>query len=130
MVLLNFAHSLTPTHVEQIEAMTAQKVEQLVEIPTQFSHEHSFAEQVRELVDSIGFTAKQWQTVPLLINPPTLNLIAVTLLAELHGRMGYFPTVIRLRPVPGIVPPRFEMAEIIGLQMVRDAARERRADAE
>jgi hypothetical protein len=56
----------------------------------------------------------------------TLNVIAVTLLAELHGRMGYFPAMLRLRPVTGSTPPRFEVAEIINLQTVRDRARSRR----
>jgi hypothetical protein len=54
----------------------------------------------------------------MLANPPSLNVIAVTLLAELHGRMGYFPPVVRLLPVAGSVPPRFEVAEMISLQAV------------
>jgi hypothetical protein len=47
-------------------------------------------------------------------------------LAELHGRMGYFPPILRLRPVEGAIPPRFEVAEIINLQALRDAARKER----
>ena len=31
--------------------------------------------------------------------PPALNFITAVLLAELHGRMGYFPAIVRLRPV-------------------------------
>jgi len=86
----------------------------------------SFPEQMAELVDAIGLTPAEWQATPILINPPAFNLIAVTLLAELHGRMGYFPPALRLRPVPGVTPPRFEVAEIVNLQTVRDRARERR----
>jgi hypothetical protein len=37
--------------------------------------------------------------------------------------MGYFPPVLRLRPVAGSVPPQFEVAEILNLQAVRDRAR-------
>jgi hypothetical protein len=40
--------------------------------------------------------------------------------------MGYFPTIIRLRPVANATPPRFEVAELINLQAVRDRAREQR----
>ncbi|OQA39911.1 MAG: hypothetical protein BWY52_03004 [Chloroflexi bacterium ADurb.Bin325] len=58
--------------------------------------------------------------------PPSLNFIAVALLAELHGRMGYFPTCVRLRPVAGSTPPRFEVAELLPLNEVREAARRRR----
>lgn len=63
---------------------------------------------------------------PLLVVPPALNFAAFALLAELHGRMGYFPTVVRLRPVSGTTPPRFEVAEVINLQAIRDSARKRR----
>jgi len=44
-------------------------------------------------------------------------------LAELHGRMGYFPPLLRTRPAPGSLPPRYEAAEALNLQALRDAAR-------
>ena len=59
----------------------------------------------------------------LIVNLPSLNFIAGLLLAELHGRMGYFPPILRLRPVSDSLPPRYEVAEILNLQAVRDAAR-------
>jgi len=99
-----------------------------VDILTQFDHTQPFSLQVEALADQAGLTPQEWQTTPLLVNPPSLHLIAVTLLAHLHGRMGYFPTVLRLRPVPGSTPPRFEVAELVNLQAVRDAARYRRSD--
>ena len=126
MIILNFSHPLTEEHIGQIEALTGQGVERVIEVKTQFDHRRPFAEQVRELVDSVGFSPQEWQTLPLIINPPALNFIAATLLAELHGRMGYFPSVLRLRPVPDSNPPQYEVAEVINLQAVRDAARERR----
>jgi hypothetical protein len=126
MLLLNFSHPLTPDQVKGIEAITEQTVERTIEAQTQFDHARLFPEQVRELVDGLGLTSAQWQQEALLINPPALNAIAVTLLAELHGRMGYFPPVVRLRPVAGSTPPRFEVAEVINLQQVRDEARLRR----
>jgi hypothetical protein len=39
--------------------------------------------------------------------------------------MGYFPPIIRLRPL-NTVPPRYEVAEILNLNAVREAARARR----
>jgi hypothetical protein len=126
MILLNFSHPLTPDQVKGIEAITGQTVKRTIEAQAQFDHARLFPEQVRELVDGLGLTPAQWQQEALLINPPALNAIAVTLLAELHGRMGYFPPVVRLRPVAGSTPPRFEVAEVINLQQVRDEARLRR----
>jgi hypothetical protein len=61
-----------------------------------------------------------------LVNLPGHNAVAALVLAELHGRMGYFPAVLRLRPVAGTTPPQVEVAEILNLQAVRDRARLRR----
>ena len=128
MILLNFSHPLTPDHLAQVESLSGQPITRVVDIPTQFDHAQPFPLQVEALADQAGLTPQEWQTTPLLVNPPSLHLIAVTLLAHLHGRMGYFPTVLRLRPVPGSTPPRFEVAELVNLQAVRDAARYRRSD--
>ena len=128
MILLNFSHPLTPDHLAQVEFLSGQPITSVVNIPTQFDHAQPFPAQVEARADQAGLTTQEWQTTPLLVNPPSLHLIAVTRLAHLHGRMGYFPTVLRLRPVPGSTPPRFEVAELVNLQAVRDAARYRRSD--
>ena len=47
-------------------------------------------------------------------------------MAELQGRRGDFPACLRLRPVAGAVPPRFEVAEILNLNEIRNEARLRR----
>jgi len=123
LTLLNFSHPLTAAQVAQVTALTGERVERVIDVPTQFDLALPFGEQVGALVDSIGLSSVQWQTLPLVVNPPSLNWIAVTLLAHLHGRMGHFPTMLRLRPVVGSVPPRFEVAEMVHLQAVRDEAR-------
>ncbi|MCS7285749.1 MAG: CRISPR-associated protein Csx15 [Anaerolineae bacterium] len=131
MILINFSHPLTQEHIAQIESFIRQRVEKVVEIPTQIDPQQPLVPQVRALADAAGFSPVEWQTLPILINPPSLNFIAVVLLAELHGRMGYFPPIIRMRPVVDehgnrVVPPRFEVAEVIDLQTIREEARKRR----
>ncbi|BCL77993.1 hypothetical protein ccbrp13_04580 [Ktedonobacteria bacterium brp13] len=61
----------------------------------------------------------------MLINPPGFAATALALVAEIHGRMGHFPMILRLRPAEGPVT-RFEVAEIINLQNVRDDSRKQR----
>jgi hypothetical protein len=73
------------------------------------------------LVEGIELTPTEWQTLPIHINPPTLNVITATLLAETPWAHGYFPAMLRLRPVCGKSTARFEVAEIINLQAVREA---------
>lgn len=124
--LLNFSHPLTPEQRAQVQHLLGAATLEVIEISTQFDHQRTFVEQTRALADSVGFTPKQWQTLPIVVNLPALNVIAACLLAELHGRMGYFPPILRLRPVEGALPPRFEVAEVINLQQVRERARQTR----
>ena len=129
MVVLNFAHPLTPEQQQQIEALTGQPVEEVIAIDAQVDLARPLVPQVVSMVDRVGFSPEEWQTRPILILLPALSYSAGVLIAELHGRMGYFPPIIRLRQVQGMIPPRFEVAEVISLQDVRVAARTRRAGA-
>jgi len=126
MLILNFTHPLTAPQTAALEQHTGERVERVIEVKTQLDPAQLFSEQVHTLIESIGLTEAEWQTLPLLINLPSHNVIAALALAELHGRMGYFPAVIRLRPIPNATPPQFEVAEIINLQAVRDRARQMR----
>lgn len=125
MIVLNFAHLLTAEHLDQIEALINRKIEQVVTVNAQVDPQQPLVPQVVEMVDRLGFSPQDWQTLPLLILLPSLNYSAGVLLAELHGRIGHFPAIVRMRPAMA-VPPRYEVAEIINLQAVRDAARARR----
>jgi hypothetical protein len=126
MLILNFSHPLTEQQLERVRALIREPIAEVKSVACQFDHERPFAEQVRELIDGVGLSAEEWQTMPLLVNLPSLASIAGVLLAEVHGRMGHWPPVLRLRPVAGSVPPRFEVAEVIDLSKVREEARKRR----
>lgn len=130
MLILNFSHPLTDAQRPQIETLTGQSIAEMRDIPAQFDNAQPYPEQICHLIDSLNLSPEEWQTLLILINPPAYNFAALTLLAELHGRMGYFPTIIRLRPIPRTTPPRFEVAEIINLQSVRDQARKLRSERE
>lgn len=126
MIILNFTHPLTPAQQTQLEAITAQPIDDILNIPCQLDNGRSFPPQITTLINTIPLTPSDWQTRPILINPPAYAYAVATLLAELHGRTGYFPAIIRIRPLPDTTPPQFEVAEIINLQTIRDAARTRR----
>lgn len=126
MILLNFAHPLTVDQIRSVEELTGRKVERVIEIHSQIDPQQPLTPQVTALADQVGLTQAEWQTLPLLVNPPSLNFSAVALLAELHGRCGYFPAHIRLRPIPNSIPLQYEVAEILDLQAIRNAARSKR----
>ncbi|MBW2065325.1 MAG: hypothetical protein JRJ03_10390 [Deltaproteobacteria bacterium] len=126
MIFLNFSHPLTRDHIRQIEALTGQRIDRVMEIPTQIDPQQPLVPQVVTLADASGLSPTEWQMMPLLVNPPSLHFVAVALLAELNGRCGYFPAHLRMRPVAEAVPPRYEVAEVLDLQTMREAARQRR----
>lgn len=126
MLILNYAHPLTAGQREQIEALSGEEIDRVRTVPVHLDLAKPVAGQATALADAAGLSPEAWQTLPLLVVLPSLNYAAAALLAELHGRMGHFPSVLRVRPVPDVEPPRFEVAEILSLQALRDAARDRR----
>ena len=126
MILLNFSHPLTSAQLRQTEALTGQPVERVIDLAVQFDNDQPFLPQLEALAGRIPLSPAELQSAPLLVNLPALNFIAALLLSELHRRMGYFPPVLRLRPAADSLPPRYEAAEVLNLQKVRDAARKTR----
>ncbi len=126
MLILNYSHPLTDDQHNQIETLIKQPISEVRHIAVQLEQQAEFAPQIGKLIEATQLSATEWQTQPLLIVPPALNFIALALLAELHGLMGYFPDCVRMRPVGQARPPRFEVAEILSLQDYRTTGRSRR----
>lgn len=126
MNILNFAHPLTPKQLDQIAAIVGKTSERIQDVKVQFNLEEPFGQQVIRLLDELGISSQDWQTGGWLIVLPSLNYGAAVLLAELHGRMGHFPTILRLRPVAGALVTEYDVAEIINLENIRAEARTRR----
>lgn len=126
MILLNFAHPLTTPQLERLIALVGSAPDRVQDIRSQFDLQQPFQQQIVTLLDDLGITTQQWQQGGWLIVLPSLNYAAAVLLAELHGRMGHFPAIVRLRPVAGAVVTEYDIAEIINLEAVRSAARTRR----
>jgi hypothetical protein len=123
MILLNFSHPLTAAQAAQIETLAAAPISHTIELLPQFDEQLPFAPQLEALLAQVDLTPAQWQGEPILVVLPSLNFIAALLLAELHGRMGYFPPVVRTRPVVDSLLRQFEVAEILDLQGARERAR-------
>lgn len=126
MIIINFGHPLTAVRLQQIESSTGKQIERVIDSKNHFDESVGYYEQLLVLFDNVGLSSEEWQTLPLIVNLPPHNVIAALTLAEIHGRAGYFPTVLRLREMAGSTPREFEFAEILNLQSVRDAARQKR----
>src|SRR5579883_3409037 len=126
MIVLNFSHPFTNEERAQLaDLLAGAPIEDIRTIPVQINQEQALEAQVRAIVDRAGLSPEEWQTRQLLINPPGYAPAAFVLLAELHGRIGHFPTLLRLRPRAGAVTT-YEVAELLDLQVIRERARERR----
>ena len=125
MLVLNFSHPFTGNQRAQIESLANAAIDEIRTIPVQIDQAEPLELQITAIADTAGLSSEEWQTRPLLINPPGYAPAAFVLLAELHGRIGHFPSPIRLRPKPGPVTS-YEVAELLNLQTIREAARKRR----
>lgn len=128
MIVVNFGHPLTDDQRAQVEALAEHAVERVIDVPTHFDDGLPFAPQAATLVERAGLTPREWQTLPLVVNLPSYGPIVAVLLAYLHGLLGHFPTVVRLRATQSGTLARFEVAEFLSLNDVRSAARQDRSD--
>jgi len=86
-------------------------------VPVQVEITQPLAPQIAALVDQtqadLGWSAKDWRRNPFVIGLPGLAPAAAVLMAELAKRCGYLPTFYRLAARPGVVPPVFDVIEIV-----------------
>ena len=123
ITVLNFHHPITQEVLDRYCADADCRVDAVIEVPVQLDDEQPFEDQVRRIVDFAGLTSEEWQTLRLAVMLPGYAPAAAVLLAELHGRMGHFPTVLRQRPVQQGSPTQFAFAEAINLQEIRSRSR-------
>ena len=122
MLVLNYAHPLSDEQLRQLEMLLGSRPD-IRDLPNQVDRSRPLADVARDLADAAGLSPREWQTLPLLINPPGLTSTALALIAELHGRCGGFLSILNIRPIADSTPTRYEIAEITNLQAIRDKAR-------
>src|SRR5947209_2415689 len=122
ILLLNFTHPLSEQQREQIEELAGTPIDEVLNVVMQIDETEPLSPQITRLVDAAGLSNEDWDRRHILINPPGYAPAAFLLLAEIHGRMGHFPTFVRFRPKHGSVTS-YEAVEILNFQTIRDAAR-------
>lgn len=124
-LLLNFAHPLTTSQLAAIRERIGEFGVLALE-GKPWDVNEPFAPQIEAALDQLGLSPERWQAGGIVLCLPTLHVAAGVMLAALHGRMGHFPAVVRLRPVQTDLGPQFGLAEIINLDAVRQDARKTR----
>jgi hypothetical protein len=128
MLLLNLSHPLASSAIAEIEALAGQAIDRVLAAMPQIDLRAGLAVQMAKLVQDLGLSVEEWQSLPIVVILPGFAPAAAALVAELHGRMGHFPTIAYLRPAPGSTPTVYEVAELVNLQSIREAARLLRQD--
>ena len=122
IIVLNFAQSLTMQQQTQIEELSNTTIENIITISTLINEEEPLEPQIASLIEAVDQSTHDWHKRDILINPPGYAPAAILLLAEIHGRIGHFPTLIRMRPKYASVTT-YEVIQLLNLQTIRDAAR-------
>jgi hypothetical protein len=124
-LIVNLGRPITKEQQEQIGRLLDVQISEVVEpdeVPPRFDDAKPYEFQIARLVSNLGLTSEEWQTLRIVVNLPGFAPAAAALVADLHGRMGHFPHLIRLQPSFGDRTV-YEVAEIMELQRIRDTAR-------
>lgn len=122
MVILNFAEPLSADDISAVASMHGRKARKVLDVRAQFLPDLPLAPQVRNLVDGIGFSRNEWQSLSLVVCLPSDAVAATLLVAEIAGRRGRTPAVVRFRV--DARSGRREPNEVISLHEVRKSAQQ------
>lgn len=125
ILVLNFSHRLTAEQLEQISDFSGRPVVDAIDVPSHVDLAADLVPQACALVDASGISALEPGGVPVVVVLPALSVVAACVLAELHGRLGHFPSIAYLVRDDGPAVT-FRVSGVIPLQGVRDRARQRR----
>jgi len=123
IILVNFAHPLTEEQRRQLVEIGHDSDIREVRVSSQIDQEKPLLPQVQEMLRQAAagardhlydYDGENWR---IIFNFPSLSASAVVM-AALLAKADNWPDMLRLKPVPGALPPRFEVAEIISLRDV------------
>jgi len=123
--LLNFSHPFSFEQLKDI-ARICNVNPSAIDVticPVQIDMSKPLAPQIQAIVDAIKLTPEQWQREVIIINPPALSQAALTVIAELHGRIGHYPMMVRIVASHDGTATTFDVAEVINLDNIRMHAR-------
>lgn len=127
MKILNFSHAISDEQFAQLHENFGLDIapEDVIGVKTDLDLAQSLGPQAVALVNEIGWARAEWETTATLVILPSHPDIAVLVAAEIEGRRGHLPDILRRKPVrdekSGVM--RFEVVEIINPYAHRLAAR-------
>jgi hypothetical protein len=115
MLLLNFGSKIGQIEIEQINALSHDKITEWVYLPVDPYNQAPFQQQLSGLYKKAKLTNEDFMKQTLVLNLPASALNAAIILADIHGRTGKFPLVIRLRPAMFGIRVRSDVVDLLDL---------------
>jgi hypothetical protein len=127
-LILNFSgHPVLPGQQQSIERQMRWASSEVIDVSLgNIAEDHKFVSAIEKAVERIGLSQEEWQATPFVVIPAGYSAVWTVVQAILHGRLGHFPDVVRLRPAPPLSVEKFEVAEIMNLHEVRHHSRDKR----
>ena len=120
MILINFGAPFRPLQISQAEALLHEPITRVVDLTVNVDPDQEMLAQFKKIMGKLKLINADLRAEPVVVNLPQQNYLSVMILAELHARMGYFPTFIRTRMTSSGMLPYYEVAEVIDLQAIED----------
>ena len=127
-IVLNFSgHPVLPGQLKTIEKLLQWPATRVMDVQVgTIAEDKNFIPNIVKAIEKIDLSPVQWQTTSIVAIPAGYSAIWSVVLAEIHGRLGYFPDVVHLRPSSAVTGEKFEVAEIMNLRQVRHSSRDKR----
>ena len=127
-LILNFSgHPVSPGQQQAIEKQMQWTSSSVVDVRLgNVPEDNTFEAAITKAIDRTELSPEEWQTTPIVAVPAGYPAVWSVILASLHGRLGHFPDVARLRPTPPGSGEKYEVAEILNLREHRHASRGKR----
>ena len=124
-LLLNFSHPFSEQQRQQLEHKLGTPFTEQ-HLPVHVQSGESMTAACERALAALALSATEWQTTPLIVNPPGLSSLACLLLTAIHGRCGYFPALTIMRPLSSAPLPTFVLEDVVNLQALREQSRQTR----
>ena len=127
-IVLNFSgHPVLLGQLKTIEKILQWPSPKVIDVLVgTIAEDRNFVANIVKTIEKLDLTPIQWQTSNIVVLPAGYSAIWSVVLAEIHGRLGYFPDVVHLRPSSSVSTEKFEVAEIINLRQIRHSSRKKR----
>ena len=127
-IILNFSgHPVLPGQLKAIEKILQWPSPKVIDVPVvTIAKDRNFMTNIVKAIEKVDLSPVQWQASNIVALPAGYSAIWSIVLAEIHGRLGYFPDVVHLQPSAAAAAEKFEVAEIMNLRQVRHASRVKR----